>query len=43
MPLVKVRDFKPSMRVDLEGDKFANPDNSKTLLANEYQVVDEVD
>lgn len=40
--LVEVKDLKAGDAVDLEGDCHADPNRDKPLLANEYQVVDEL-
>lgn len=39
---VKVKDLKPGMKLDLEGDKYADPDGMNQSLPYEYAVVEEV-
>jgi hypothetical protein len=41
--LIAVKNLKPGMKMDWEGDEFADPDSDNVLLANEYQVVYETE
>ena len=41
--LINAKDLKVGMRIDLEGDKYADPEGENTLLQNEYAEVETVD
>lgn len=41
--LINAKDLKVGMRIDLEGDEFADPEGGNTILQNEYAEVAAVD